>query len=315
MSKVLIRRITLIILTVITSNSCQKDGFYISRLVAENEVQADVSTSSSPSGTTYNHYHGLYIDSTSSIIGDTVKENSLLRWCLSKRINTLSFYDLTQAMTPAKAGHLARFLKLAKTQYGIKENTAVVGSDAFISSYLDSFNRSKTDTLERFNTLNLEKEWWNGDGTFKNYLKILTKLKQWGRAQTPMVKTEEYIGWFVRPSGKELYMANELVENSDRILVHVYQQALSFQYVLGRLSYLGQAAKSQGKIFPVVIIFSAEPGFSADYFRIYDFEDAYGIITSGYLNSDFQGKENIKLVGYQIFDYSYAKSVKPIMLW
>ena len=311
----MIRRVMLVILALVTFNSCQKDGFYISKPVAEKEDQTDVSFTANPSGTTYNDYHGLYVDSTSSIIGDTVKENGLLRWCLSKNINTLSFYDLRQAMSPVKAGYLARFLKLAKTKYGIKENTAVVGSDAFISSYLDTFNRSKADTLERFNTINLEREWWNGDGTFKSYVKILTKLKQWGQSQTPMVKTEEYIGWFVRPSGKELYMANELVKNSERILVHVYQQTLSFQYILSRLSYLGQAAKSQGKIFPVVIIFSAELNFSADYFRIYDFEDAYGIITSGYLNSDFPGKENIKLVGYQIFDYSYAKSVKPMVLW
>lgn len=309
----MIRNSCLILFVVMALISCQKDGYYISKQSGGDRASTNLSKASVPSGITYKHYRGLYIDSTSYILGDSLKERSLLRWCKDQGINTLSFYDLKRCMTLAKAGHLSRFLKMAKTQYGIKENTAVVGSDVFLVSYLDTFNRSKRDTLERFNTINLEKEWWNGDGTFKNYVKILNRLKQWSQAQTPRVKTEEYIGWLIRPSGKELYMANALVENSDRILVHAYQKNLAFQYVLNRLSYLGQAAKAQGKVFPVVIIFSAEPNFSADYFRTHNFEDAYTLIAKGYLSSDFPGKENVKLIGYQIFDQSYARNVRPLL--
>lgn len=255
-----------------------------------------------------NEYRGLYIDSVSYIIGDTLKENNLLRWCKRHKINSLSYYDLKRVMTTGKASHLASFLKLARTTYGIKENTAIVGSEVFINSYLDTFNRSKPDTLQRFNAINLEREWWNNHGNFESYIAILKKLNLWARKQQPAVLTEEYIGWFKNPRGQELYMANELLKNSDRVLVHAYQEHLSFNYVLSRLSYLGKAAQSQNKLFPVVIIFSAEPKFMGNYFNKHNIEDAYQIIVKGYENASFPGKNNIKLIGYQLFDYSYMKA-------
>lgn len=296
------------LLLLVVLNSCGRE--ILSPDIKPTGTTSQVSAPANPSGTSYSRYRGLYIDSTSVILGDTLKENSLLRWCMHNNITTLSFYNLRQVMASNKARHLASFLKRAKTEYKIKENTAVIGSDAFITSYLDTFNRSKVDTLERFDFVNLEKEWWNGDGTLKEYIQALSKIRQWGRSQAPVVKTEEYIGWFLRPSGNELYMANELIKNSDRILVHDYQKTPSFQYVLSRLSYLGQAAKLHGKTFPVIIIFSAEPQFSADYFRTHNFDEAYQIIVKRYINTEFAGKNNIRLVGYQIFDQSFARNAR-----
>jgi hypothetical protein len=297
-------------------SSCKKDHFDLTVTTesALTPLAKNTTDLLAPSGTSYPNYHGLYIDSSSYILGDANQEEALLNWCKQHEINTLSFYDLRRVMTTGKAGHLASFLRRARLNYGILETTAVVGSEAFITSYLDTFNRSKVDTLQRFTTVNLEKEWWNGDGTFKKYISSLSKLKQWSSLQQPVVKTEEYIGWFLNPSGKEHYMANELVKYSDRILVHDYQRTPSFGYVQSRLDYIGRAAKAQGKVFPVVIIFSAEPEFSADYFRINSFENAYQIILNGYLNTDFPGKNNIKLIGYQVFDQSYARGLKPMVL-
>ncbi|MGV3507887.1 MAG: hypothetical protein ACO1N7_01260 [Sphingobacteriaceae bacterium] len=255
-------------------------------------------------------YRGLYIDSVSYILGDTLKEYNLLRWCQRHQINSLSYYDLKRVMTTGKAGHLASFLKLARSNYGIKENTAIVGSEVFVNSYLDTFNRSKPDTLQRFNAINLEREWWNHHGSFESYVTVLGKLNRWAKAQNPAVLTEEYIGWFKNPKGQELNMANALLKNSDRILLHAYQEHLTFNYVLSRLSYLGRAAESQNKVFPVVIIFSAEPKFMASYFKKHSFKEAYQIIVKGYENTSFPGKNNIKLIGYQLFDYSYMKAAR-----
>jgi hypothetical protein len=156
----------------------------------------------------------------------------------------------------------------------------------------------------------LEREWWNNNGSFQAYTQTLSWLNRWAKAQDPQLLTEEYIGWFKKPANKDRFMANELVKNSDRILVHAYQRNLSFYYIRDRLRYLGQAAMSQNRIFPVVVIFSAESEFSADYFRSHDFEDAFRIMQDGFKRARFAGKENIRLVGYQIFDYSSAKAAK-----
>ncbi|MEO5572568.1 MAG: hypothetical protein ABIT08_06730 [Bacteroidia bacterium] len=43
----------------------------------------------------------------------------------------------------------------------------------------------------------------------------------------------------------------------------------------------------------------------------HSFDDAYAQIVLQHNAATFTGKKNIKIIGYQVFDYSYAKLVRP----
>ena len=268
--------------------------------------------------TTNPQYRGLYVDNFDNILGDTAQENSLLRWCKKNKIKIISLYDLNTVLQNSSHNtQLAAFILKAKTQYFIKQVTAIRGLGTQFNQTLTIYNNTRTDTTERFNVFNLENEWWNNGAScdfscWKNYLSDMVAA---AHSVTPPLLAEEYIGWFQNPTGQEQLQADTLVYYSDRILVHDYQNAPHLSYMQSRLSYLGIAAKAQGKVINVIVIFSAEPNFMGNYFDVngqnHSFDDAYAEIVSQHNSTTFNGKKGIKIIGYQIFDYSYAKAVRP----
>ena len=262
-----------------------------------------------------NLYRGVYLDSLQYIVGNTTKENKLLEWCQANNFTTVTCYDLyTILQTSANYPKMANFIKKAKNMYGIQTVTACMGSAGAFTGLINNYNVSRIDPIEKFNYSNLELEWWNNASTYKNYLNQLKGIKAWGDKQTDRIPTEEYIGWFKNPMGQDSTQAAGLVQNSDRILVHDYRVTPSFDYMQSRLSWVGRAAKAQNKIMPIIVIFSVEPTFSYNYFLTNSFENAYDMIVNQFNTSSFDGKENIELIGYQIFDQSYARKARPMIL-
>ena len=257
-------------------------------------------------------YRGVYIDSTSFFLGDTAKENHLLRWCLQNKITSLAYFDLNRVMLSGKASRLAYFMKLARTDFNIKDNSAVVGSANFAHTVIDTFNNSKTDTLQRFNWCNLELEWWNGDGSFDQYISKLKSLKAWGDSQFPRVGTEEYIGWFRNPSGMDSIMADKLIQNSDRILVHNYYPIPSWSYMSSRVNYLANAAKALNRKANLIVIFNSDPTVTGPYFKSHPFDRAFCEISKGFNSSVMKNKASINLMGYHLFKYDFARSARPL---
>ncbi|HKR05212.1 MAG TPA: hypothetical protein VJY62_11325 [Bacteroidia bacterium] len=264
-------------------------------------------------------YRGLYVDNFDNILGDTSQENTLLRWCKKYKIKIISLYDLNTVLQNSSNNTvLAKFIKKSKNSYGMKQVTAIRGLGTQFSQTLTIYNNTRTDTIERFNVFNLENEWWNNGpncdfSCWTNYLKAMNTS---AHTAAPPLLAEEYIGWFQNPAGQEQMQADTLVYYSDRILVHDYRAAPDFPYMQSRLSYLGKAAKAQGKIINVIAIFSAEPNFMGNYFDVngqnHSFDDAYAEIVSQHNAAPFfSGKNNIKIIGYQVFDYSFAKTVRP----
>lgn len=267
----------------------------------------------------YPAYRGLYVNKFDTILGDTAKENTLLRWSKKQQINALTLYGLGNIL-PKTSNYpvLAAFILRAKTGYGIKEVNATRGKAVDFSTYVHNYNNSRSDTLERFNWSNLEREFWNGDHTFTYSFTQLQLMKNWGNTQTPIVPTEQYIGWLRDSSGapsnpiREAQIADSIVLVVDRLLLHDYQQNLSFSYVQPRLDILGQKAIAQGKVLKVAIIFSAEnPTFSGAYFTTHEFVDAYNFINNANNAATYAGKSGIQLIGYQLYNYSHAKMARP----
>ena len=72
------------------------------------------------------NYKGIYVDGFDKILGNKVKEDSLLNYCKSNGFNALTTYktkDIEKKIhiTNSKTGGkiLASFIKRAKTKYGI----------------------------------------------------------------------------------------------------------------------------------------------------------------------------------------------------
>ncbi len=257
-------------------------------------------------------YRGMYISDFENICGNTQREDSLLNWCFAKNINALSLYGLGSILSSSlNYSVLAAFIKRAKNQYGIKQISAVRGNSANVTGQTSAYNSSRTDTTERFNYMQLEREWWNNACTFNDYCNNLSAIQLWGNAQTPKVKTETYIGWFKNPTGQDSLMASALLQYSNRILVHDYVTTPNFGYLQNRLDYIGRAAKALNKTAEIIVIFSASPSFSYNYFLSHTFNDAYATIVSGHNASSFAGKNNIKITGYQIFDSYAARTARP----
>ncbi len=263
-------------------------------------------------------YRGLYVDGFNTIIGDTAKENNLLRWAKANNFNVLTLYGLNYFLPNSSSyTSLASFIKKAKTSYAITEVNATGGTTANFTTNVNNYNTSRTNTIERFNWCNLEREFWNGDQSFNYSYTVMQQTKQWGATQTPVVKIEEYIGWLKDSAtapvnaARESQIADSIVQVVDRLLIHDYQANISFSYLQSRLSILGQRAAAQGKTLDVVIIFSAEPIFSAPFFTLNNFVNAFNTIKTANSNASYAGKANINIVGYQLFDYSNGKAVRP----
>lgn len=262
------------------------------------------------------NYRGLYVDGFDQILGNISKEDSLLGWCISNNINSISLYSLNAVLGDERYTSLARFIRKARVTYGIGQVAAVRGSSANFTQNA-SYDASRTDLNERFTTYNLENEWWNNGPScdFSCYTSILQDMSRIAGAASPRITREAYIGWFQNPRGQDLHQAKTLVRSLDRILVHDYRVAPQFGYMQDRLSYIGKAAQSQNRIMDIIALFSAEPEFMQNYFSVagqnHPFEDAYTEIVNQFNAATFPGKANIRIVGYQIFDYSFAKQARP----
>jgi hypothetical protein len=282
----------------------------------ENSIEESVkSTSKNSSRITTTTYKGLYVDQFNTILGDTTQENNLLRWCNKYGFNAISLYDLNTILGNSRDNQLASFIKKARTQYSIAQVAAVRATTANFTQNA-TYDASRVDLNERFNVYNLENEWWNNGAScnFTCYTTILQAMKQKAKAANPAIVTEAYIGWFQNPT-KPAQQAPVLITNLDRLLIHDYRVAPDFVYMKDRLSYIGQAAQSKGKVFDIIVLFSAESAFMGNYFSITGqnktFDDAYTELVNQYNASTFTGKANVRLIGYQIFTYSLAKSARP----
>lgn len=262
-------------------------------------------------------YRGVYVNKFDDILGNLAAEDSLLNWCKANSFNAISLYSLNAVLGDERYTSLARFIKKARTGgYGISQVAAVRGSAAnFVQNA--TYDASRANLKERFTVYNLENEWWNNGPAcdFGCYSGILQTMSQKALAANPKMTREAYIGWFQNPDGQELQQAGTLIQYLDRVLVHDYRTSPSFGYMQSRLSYLGQAAQQQGKVMDVIVLFSAEPDAMQNYYSVngqnQTFDDAYDVIVAQHNAASFAGKNNIRIIGYQVFQYEWARLARP----
>ncbi|MFM8432896.1 MAG: hypothetical protein ACKOA1_08880, partial [Bacteroidota bacterium] len=198
---------------------------------------------------------GIYVNGFSSILGNSIKEDSLLRYAQDSSFNYLALYDLHSLNfgNSSTLNTLAAFNRKAREQYGIPFIGAVGENWSFFSNRIAFFNNGRTNVNEKFNVYNVEFEFWinasvgpNGyycvqylqsancncdtAGAFKYYIDLMGKVDS--LASLSGAISETYVGWFNQGQGQQL------AQKTDRILLHAYRTDPSsvFGYSRDRLS-------------------------------------------------------------------------------
>jgi hypothetical protein len=278
-----------------------------------------------------NTTQGLYVDKFYDILGDAAKENTLLTYAQATGFNYLALYDLHRLdfTNATHLNRLASFIKRAKSEFGIKQIGATGENAAFFRDrIIAQYNASRLDTLEKFDVLNLEFEYWttsftnankyycstylqdNGlscdrQGAFTFYIQQLIQIKQLCVANNLLCET--YLGWFTQA---EAYL---LVPLSDRILLHAYvnkaqidnNPSIFYDYTKQRLGYIANAALVPAN---VSVLFSSEAAFSGTWLSarksVRQPDAAYNLYKTAFDIETANWKNKINMVGYQWFTYS-----------
>ncbi len=280
-------------------------------------------------------YKGIYIDSFDAILGNTSKEDSLLHYLKDSSFNSIICYRMSSVisatLSSTKNNTLAAFLKKARSQYGIKNILASSETYDTFKSLIAPYNRSRADSLERFNYYYLEFEFWNSHstspvsssnngyycttylqpkgyncdtaGAFLYYRKMLKSLDS--LALKDGIRSATYIG---NPNqGQCKFIATTV----DLLLCDNYTSTLSniFTNVKTRFTYLGSTSKTL-QIVPIFASYSPGGTFLGDWLCKAPVgpHSEKGIYTNYFLpryNAETgTWKSKLNLVGYQWYRYS-----------
>lgn len=268
---------------------------------------------------------GMYIDGFNTILGNTVKEDSLLHYAQDSSFNYLALYSLHQVnlSNPSTANTMAAFIYKARVTYGITYVGAICETYSGFRDRIGPYNLSRTDDNERFNVFNMEFEFWTqssvGAGGYycTQYLQqancscdtsggfqyFISQMRQIDSlAATQSVISETYLGWFNQGQ------AQQIANNADRILLHAYRTGTSslYSYSATRLQYLA----SNNATVQVAPIFSAEPVFMGPWLDSHAQIEAYNQYLNDFNASSNSWKQYINLLGFQWFDWGFMP--KPV---
>lgn len=263
---------------------------------------------------------GIYIDNFSQILGNTVKEDSLLHYAQDSSFNYLALYDLHNInfSNANSVNTLASFIRRARENYGIINIGAVGESYSTFRDKIAPYNNAHTNANEKFNVFNLEFEFWttssvnpggyyctqylqpnncgcDSSGGFKFYIAQMHNIDSLASVQGAI--SETYVGWFNQGQ------AQQIVRNTDRILLHAYRINPSsvYGYSQTRLSYLA----SLNQPVDVMPIFSSEPIFMGPWLASHSNVESYTKYVADYNADASSWKTYIRLKGYHWFDYGY----------
>tara|TARA_B110000208_G_C11700883_1_gene405807 strand:- start:44 stop:1144 length:1101 start_codon:yes stop_codon:yes gene_type:complete len=272
----------------------------------------------------------IYVDGFENILGDVTAENNLLTYAQNNGIETLLLYGLHvvnsnhDLSNTASNFILADFINKAKTNYGVLDVAAIGENANFFANVIDVYNNSRSNPLEKFDTYNLEFEYWsnsatgpggnycttylipNGlpcsvDGAFQHYISTLQAIKTLATYNIHSITTEAYVGWTAAEH------AEIIGSNLDRLRLHAYVSGpnTAFNYSENRLIDFANGTPG----LDVSIIFSSEPNFMQSWLINNSIDAAENIYTTDYINASSGWANNINLEGFTYFAYTYNTSI------
>jgi hypothetical protein len=256
-------------------------------------------------------HKGLYVDRFQDILGDTAKENKLLRYVKSHDFNELSLYGLWEITNrPSKYPSLARFISKARKDFGV---TKISATHSTIKAFneCEAYNLGRNNESEKFDVFSIENEWWqtNPECNYACNQNLILHIKDLKIQNKDNFDTEIYIGW-LNAQNNDFEEAKFLVNNLDKIAVHCYDGTPNFDYTKERLLLLAKAAKELNKKPEILIIFSSEQEFMFKYFskthQNKNFITAFDDFIKDLKKSNSYILLDLNFTGYKIFTYSEA---------
>lgn len=274
----------------------------------------------------------LYVDQFYHILGNEEKENNLLDFTVNNGFDKIILYDLHKInkdyplADPTKNDILARFIFKAKINYSLKGVGGSGESSDFFVNAIHAYNMSRINPIERFDTYNLEYEYWKKDAsenggyycenylkkigqscnrknTFKFFINSLAIMKKLARENSHKVTVEAYVGKYFRHEIKKI------AQYVDRLLVHAYVQnpKYGFNVANKRLEYLSELKKKP----KISIIYSSEILFMGGWLKYNSLKKGERIFIDSMHKNNKKLLSKINFTDFTYYNYNQlAKSIK-----
>lgn len=270
-----------------------------------------------------NDIRGFYLQDVGDWLGNTTEENNILTYAQGNGFNYILFYDLGDINwnSSTEKNQLANFINKARTQYGIVQIGGVVEYAGYASDKLIPYNNSRSSSLDKFDVINLEFEFWIPSSISYYCNKFLssagfpcTQAGMWDFAWREFktiddicvnngMVSEIYIGW---PSASQI---QQLASRADRILLSAYRPTDSDIYVYSEQRMRDIAII--GGVTKILTLMSAEPDFMGPWLNSHPQTQPYQTMKTELLNETESFKPHINLDGYQWFTYKYLPHTIP----
>ncbi|MCW3075456.1 MAG: hypothetical protein JWO32_65 [Bacteroidetes bacterium] len=272
---------------------------------------------------------GFYVNGFKNILGNTLREDSLLLFAKNNGFNYLTLYDmyLVNSSTPltntTSAQTFAAFVQKAKTQYSVTEIGVAAENYSFFSSVIHVYNQQHALASQKVDVYNLEFEFWipasvtagsyycttylqpaactcDTAGAFVFYKKTLKRIDSLANANNH--KSEAYFGFFNAGQGKQIVQSGV-----DRVLLSIYipsgnySPSYQYNYVQPRLINLASANTN----IKVLSLYSAEPAFMQSWVNTNPYFQPYNDFSTSLAAETGTWKNFIQKEGIQWFAYNY----------
>jgi hypothetical protein len=274
----------------------------------------------------------LYVDQFYHILGNEEKENNLLDFTVKNGFDKIILYDLHKINKDyplsdrTKNDILARFIFKAKINYSLKGVGGSGESSDFFVNAIHAYNMSRINPIERFDTYNLEYEYWkkeasenggyycenylkktgqscNRKNTFKFFINSLAVMKKLAKENSHKVTVEAYVGKYFR------HEIHKIAKYVDRLLVHAYVQnpKHGFSAANRRLEYLSELKKKP----KISIIYSSEILFMGGWLKYNSLKRGENIFIDSMRKKNKDLLKKINFTDFTYYNYNHlAKSIK-----
>lgn len=206
----------------------------------------------------------MYVDDTDTLYNSPNGRRVFAAYLKRYGFNGTYFYSTSSFLSnPASYADFSELLKTISDS-GVAYRAICSGSAGKFLSTGDvtRYNLAQSDPDRRINRANLELEWWNGACTYNTWDATNRQI-----AGGSVRDNDFYVGWYDRMGGwKDSVAAREQVVQSDRILLHCYQDGIpTYSYAnrktsdasAGRLDLIAKGARMAQKRIDLLIIISA----------------------------------------------------------
>ncbi len=247
-------------------------------------------------------YKGIDINNFDQVLASSSSSSTILNYIATKKFNAVNLYDLSTVFgSSTLKAKLPAFIKNLRSR-GVITVGAIRSKYSSFKQTID-YCRSQGDPGAWFNELNLEKEYWNGNGTFSQWLAELDSTVSYLNSLALRAKflMTAYIGWM--EAGQYDIQGLEMVRRLDRLQVHDYRVKPDEPYTRTRLTALSKGAHQLSKTMTIIPLFSAEPNFLGPYLSTHTCQQVIDSYMAAY-NTDtlIPYKQNLSLIGPHWFD-------------